>query len=134
MPFSPNSQQFDSSAGFEAGVREEDLRPGESSTDLAGHIARGLLTNALSESDRAILKARGIDLSGRLGHECEEMRKYFGQGTGTYLAVADFENARAFAQKVTDAGAERCIKALDVANWRLVPQNRWQRFLDLFRK
>ncbi len=139
MPFDPNEQHTDNSAAFESGLRPEDERPGEGDPlspnyGPAARVARGLIAGALTDADRAALAARGISLNGLLGRECEEMRKYFGAGTGTYVAVADFGNARSFAQKVTDDGAERIIKALDAANWRLVPQNRWARFLDLFRR
>lgn len=57
----------------------------------------------------------GIDLKGKPGRELEEMRKYFGQGSGLYLVTVDFQVARTEAFKLDERAQKKIAKALKVA-------------------
>lgn len=54
----------------------------------------------------------GIDLKARPGRELEEMRKYFGQGSGLYLVTVDFQTARTEAFKLDERAQRKIYKAL----------------------
>jgi len=56
--------------------------------------------------------AFGVDLNRPAGRELEEMRKYFGAGSGTYLVTVDFQLARTEAFKLDDRAQKRITKAL----------------------
>jgi hypothetical protein len=55
---------------------------------------------------------RGVDLTKPPGRELEQMRKYFGQGSGTYLVTVDFQLARTEAFKLDDRAQKKITKAL----------------------
>lgn len=57
-------------------------------------------------------RKHGIDLNRPAGRELEEMRKYFGAGSGTYLVTVDFQLARTEAFKLDDRAQKRITKAL----------------------
>lgn len=54
----------------------------------------------------------GVDLSRPAGRELEQMRKYFGQGSGTYLVTVDFQVARTEAFKLDERAQKKITKAL----------------------
>lgn len=60
----------------------------------------------------AAAKRLGIDLKGRPGRELEEMRKYFGQGSGLYMVAVDFQTARTDAHKLNVAAQRKIAKVL----------------------
>lgn len=53
-----------------------------------------------------------IDLNKPAGRELQEMRKYFGQGSGTYLVTVDFQVARTEAFKLDERAQKKIAKAL----------------------
>lgn len=54
----------------------------------------------------------GVSLTKPPGRELEQMRKYFGQGSGTYLVTVDFQLARTEAFKLDDRAQKKITKAL----------------------
>lgn len=60
----------------------------------------------------------GIDLNRPPGRELQEMRKYFGQGSGTYLVTVDFQLARTEAFKLDEKAQKKITKALTPAKKR----------------
>jgi hypothetical protein len=54
----------------------------------------------------------GVDLSQPAGRELEQMRKFFGQGSGTYLVTVDFQVARTEAFKLDERAQKKITKAL----------------------
>jgi hypothetical protein len=54
----------------------------------------------------------GVDLRRPAGRELEQMRKYFGQGSGTYLVTVDFQLARTEAFKLDERAQKKITKAL----------------------
>ena len=54
----------------------------------------------------------GVDLNKPAGRELEQMRKYFGQGSGTYLVTVDFQTARSEAFKLDERAQKKITKAL----------------------
>lgn len=54
----------------------------------------------------------GIDLKQPPGRELEQMRKFFGQGSGLYLVTVDFQIARTEAFKLDDRAQRKIHKAL----------------------
>ena len=54
----------------------------------------------------------GIDLNKPAGRELQEMRKYFAQGSGTYLVTVDFQLARTEAFKLDERAQKKITKAL----------------------
>ena len=61
----------------------------------------------------AAAKKHGVDLTKPPGRELEEMRKYFGQGSGLYLVTVDFQVARTEAFKLDERAQRRMLKALN---------------------
>lgn len=61
----------------------------------------------------------GIDLKAKPGRELEEMRKYFGQGSGLYLVTVDFQIARTEAFKLDERAQKKIAKALKPAKKRV---------------
>ena len=81
------------------------------------------------------LKARGYRfLDGDIpGFELEQMRRYFGAGTGTYLCQADFQIAKVIGQKITDAAQVRMALALSFGDKELARMEKallWYRRYD----
>ena len=62
----------------------------------------------------------GIDLRAKPGRELEEMRKYFGQGSGLYLVTVDFQTARTEAFKLDDRAQKKIAKALKPSKKRAI--------------
>ena len=54
----------------------------------------------------------GIDLKQPPGRELEQMRKFFGQGSGLYLVTVDFQIARTEAFKLDERAQKKIHKAL----------------------
>lgn len=54
----------------------------------------------------------GIDLTAKPGRELEQMRKFFGQGSGLYLVTVDFQVARTEAFKLDERAQKKIHKAL----------------------
>lgn len=55
----------------------------------------------------------GVDLTKSPGRELEQMRKFFGQGTGLYLVTVDFQVARTEAFKLDERAQKRILRALN---------------------
>ena len=63
----------------------------------------------------AAMKKYGVDPYAAPGRELEEMKKYFGQGSGTYLVTVDFQLARTEAFKLDEKALKKMTKALKPA-------------------
>jgi hypothetical protein len=59
--------------------------------------------------------------SAHAGRELEEMKKYFGQGSGVYLVTVDFQTARSEAFRLDDKAQKKITKALKPAKKRTKP-------------
>lgn len=59
------------------------------------------------------MKESGVGLLDSAGRELQEMRKYFGAGSGTYVVTVDFQLARTQAMKLTDEAIVKVTKALN---------------------
>jgi len=54
----------------------------------------------------------GVDLTKHAGRELQEMRKYFGQGSGVYLVTVNFRLARTEAFKLDERAQRKMAKVL----------------------
>jgi hypothetical protein len=63
---------------------------------------------------KAAADKHGIDLTKPPGRELEQMRKFFGQGSGLYLVTVDFQTARSEAFKLDERAQKKIAIALKV--------------------
>lgn len=112
---------------------EEQRRIDRESTRDPQNLAASIAIRIIPGMHDAVedLRRRGYRFDETPGHELNEMRKYFGAGTGTYLCQADFGHAKVVGQKVTDSAQARMALALSFDDRGLA---RMEKALQWFRR
>lgn len=97
-------------------MRELVERPDRSTELVLTSVADPVEAIAFMHPEFAEAAAKhGIDLKQAPGRELEQMRKFFGQGTGLYLVTVDFQLARTEAHKLDERAQKKILLALKPA-------------------
>lgn len=78
-----------------------------------GETKAAKVIGALHPEIQTAADKHGIDLGARPGRELQEMRKYFGAGSGLYFSTVDFQTARVSSTLLTLEAQKRIYKALN---------------------